>query len=137
MRKRTQKLRNKSKFKGITNTQLIDELKSRFNNQNFKDVIDHITSDSLNAKKIWNDFKRPKPIKLTPSEGLALLTELNLTHDQYDTLIKILKKKHFAILPSLDAIKAEKKNVTLQMLKVLRHISKYLCRIIWTIHLKD
>ena len=86
--KRVKKVRNKSKFKGVSNVELVDELKSRFKNRKFSDVIDYITSNCQNAKKIWNKFNLPKPIKLTPSEGLALFMELDLTHDQYNRLIK-------------------------------------------------
>ena len=110
--KNKKKRRNKSFFSDIKTSQLVDELKSRFNDNCFKDVIDYITSDepNQNAKNIWNEFKKAKPIKLTPSEGLSLMTELNLTHIQYSTLIKILKKQNVCILPNIQAIKKEKKN---------------------------
>ena len=75
----------------------------------FCEVLDYITIDKKNASKLLDAVNRPKPIKLTPLEALALLTELDLSHEDYETLKKIIIKKHVCILPSLRDVKGAKK----------------------------
>ena len=106
--KKSKKIRNKMKFTSITNEELIDELKTRNVDQAFHEVLDYITIDKKNASKLLDAVNRPKPINLTPLEALALLTELDLSHEDYESLKKIIIKKHVCILPSLRDVKGAK-----------------------------
>ena len=103
------KRRNTSTFDDVTDLEILDELKKRIKNEKFKEVLDKIYLNPIICTEILEDINRPKPQKLSSTEGLAMLTELNLTNNAYSKLKKTLDNKNVSILPTLHDIIAEKK----------------------------
>ena len=80
---RGKKRRNQCVFKGIETSQLVDELKTRFNSPANREILDSIYCNPTNGEKILNAAKSQKPIRFTTTEGFSLMSELGLTHEKY------------------------------------------------------
>ena len=100
--------RNKGLLEGMETEQLLDILKSRFDDFSSKRLIDLLKQPENDRYKMYQKLNSPDPIYIKSEEALALMSELDMTHANYIRLRYFFNEKGYDIFPTIINVMEEK-----------------------------